>query len=167
MRIAVLTLSDRSARGERADASAPALIEWLGQKGYAVAESAVIPDDTATIVAKLSTWADSGRFDLILTTGGTGVAPRDVTPDATMQVVEKLIPGIGEVMRSRSLLKTPNAMLSRAVAGIRSSCLIINLPGSPKGAVENLEAVWQVIGHAVEKIRGDSSDCGERFTLTN
>jgi molybdopterin-guanine dinucleotide biosynthesis protein MobB len=159
MRISVLTLSDRSARGERADASAPALIEWLAEKGYAVVGSEIIPDDTTAIVDKLSSWADSGLYDLILTTGGTGVAPRDVTPDATMQVLDKVIPGIGEVMRSRSLLKTPNAMLSRAVAGIRSGCLIINLPGSPKGAVECLEAVWDAVPHGVAKIQGDPSDC--------
>ncbi len=159
MKIAILTLSDRSARGERADASAPALADWLAQRGYGVAQTEIIPDETAIIVSTLSQWADSGRFDLILTTGGTGVAPRDVTPDATLQVLDRVIPGIGEVMRSRSLLKTPNAMLSRAVAGIRSSCLIINLPGSPKGAVECLEAVWEAVPHGVAKIQGDPSDC--------
>lgn len=159
MKIAILTLSDRSARGERADASAPALIGWLAQQGYGVVQSAVIPDEHATIVAKLTEWADGGQLDLILTTGGTGVAPRDVTPEATLQVVQRVIPGIGEVMRARSLQKTPHAMLSRAVAGIRSSCLIINLPGSPKGAVECLEAVWEAVPHAVAKIQGDPSDC--------
>ena len=101
--------------------------------------------------------------ELIITTGGTGVSPRDVTPEATLQVVERTIPGIAELMRSKSLEKTPMASLSRACAGIRGRTLIINLPGSPKGAVENLEAVWQVIGHAVDKIRGDESDCGGRF----
>lgn len=159
IRIAILTLSDRSARGERADASAPALVDWLAQRGYGVSRSEISPDDAATIVVKLSEWADSGLFDLIVTTGGTGVAPRDVTPEATRQVVQRLIPGIAEVMRARSLLKTPHAMLSRAVAGIRANCLIINLPGSPKGAVECLEAVWDAVPHAVAKIQGDPSDC--------
>lgn len=159
MKIFILTLSDRSARGERADASAPALAVWLAQKGYKVAESEVIPDDFNTITDKLSDWADSGRCDLILTTGGTGVAPRDVTPEATLKVLEREIPGIAEVMRARSMQKTPNAMLSRAVAGIRSNCMIINLPGSPKGAVECLEAVWEAVPHGVAKIQGDQSDC--------
>lgn len=159
MKIAVLTLSDRSARGERADASAPALADWLAKQGYHVAHTEIIPDDAAPIVAKLTEWADSGRFDLILTTGGTGVAPRDVTPEATLQVLQRVIPGIAEVMRAKSLLKTPNAMLSRAVAGIRGNCLIINLPGSPKGAVECLEAVWEAVPHGVAKIQGDPSDC--------
>jgi len=159
MKIAVLTLSDRSARGERADASAPALVDWLAQRGYGVVQTEIIPDDTVTIVSTLSQWADSGRFDLILTTGGTGVAPRDVTPEATLQVLQRVIPGIGEQMRARSLQKTPHAMLSRAVAGIRGTCLIINLPGSPKGAVECLEAVWEAVPHGVAKIQGDPSDC--------
>lgn len=159
MKIAILTLSDRSARGERADASAPALADWLAQRGYGVVQTEIIPDDAPTIVAKLTEWADSGRFDLILTTGGTGVAPRDVTPEATLQVLQRVVPGIGEVMRARSLQKTPHAMLSRAVAGIRGTSLIINLPGSPKGAVECLEAVWEAVPHGVAKIQGDPSDC--------
>ncbi len=160
MRIALLTLSDRSAQGQRADASGPALAEWLTERGCKVACSGVIPDDAVLIAARLTEWADSGRFDLILTTGGTGVAPRDVTPEATMQVLHRLIPGIGEVMRARSMQHTPNSMLSRAVAGIRGGCLIINLPGSPKGAVECLEAVWDAVPHGVAKIQGDPSECG-------
>lgn len=159
MKIAILTLSDRSARGERVDASAPALADWLARHGHGAAQSKIIPDDAATIVSQLSLWADSGDFDLILTTGGTGVAPRDVTPEATLQVLQRVIPGIAEVMRAKSLLKTPHAMLSRAVAGIRAGCLIINLPGSPKGAVECLEAVWEAVPHGVAKIQGDPSDC--------
>lgn len=159
IKIAILTLSDRSARGERADASAPALTNWLAGRGYRVAQYAVIPDDHDTIVTKLSEWADSGQFDLILTTGGTGVAPRDVTPEATMQVLHRFIPGIGEAMRAQSMQQTPHAMLSRAVAGTRGNCLIINLPGSPKGAVECLEAIWGAVPHGVAKIQGDPSDC--------
>jgi len=127
-------------------------------------QAEVIPDDFGQIVAVLGAWADADKADLILTTGGTGVSPRDVTPEATMKVVERLIPGIGELMRMKSLEKTPMASLSRAVAGVRGQTLIINLPGSPKGALENLEAVWPVIGHAVEKIRGDEGDCGGRFS---
>ena len=141
----------------------PALAAWLAGKGVHTVQALIIPDKFDTIVSTLTEWADSDVADLILTTGGTGVSPRDVTPEATLHVVERVIPGIGELMRLKSLEKTPMASLSRAVAGIRRQVLIINLPGSPKGAVENLEAVWQVIGHAVEKIRGDEGDCGGRF----
>jgi len=166
MRAAILTLSDKGARGERVDASGPALSAWLAERGVTTVAAEVIADEYQQIIAKLTAWADSDTADLILTTGGTGVSPRDVTPEATMQVVTRLIPGMAELMRLRSMEKTKMAALSRAVVGIRAQSLIINLPGSPKGAVENLEAVWQVIGHAVEKIRGDSNDCGGRFDLT-
>jgi len=163
MRVAILTLSDKGARGERTDESGPALAAWLAEQGVRTVHSHIIPDDRETIVATLTQWADSNLADLILTTGGTGVSPRDVTPEATMQVADRLIPGMGELMRIKSLEKTPMASLSRAVAAIRGTTLIINLPGSPKGARENLEAVWQVVGHAVEKIQGDQRDCGGRF----
>jgi len=163
MRAAILTLSDKGARGERTDESGPALAAWLAEQGVRTVHSHIIPDDLDTIIATLKEWADGNVADLILTTGGTGVSPRDVTPEATMQVADRLIPGIGELMRIKSLEKTPMASLSRAVAVIRGRTLIINLPGSPKGARENLEAVWPVIGHAVEKIQGDQSDCGGRF----
>jgi len=163
MRAAILTLSDKGARGERTDESGPALAAWLAEQGVRTVHSHIIPDDRETIVATLTQWADSNLADLILTTGGTGVSPRDVTPEATMQVADRLIPGMGELMRIKSLEKTPMASLSRAVAAIRGTTLIINLPGSPKGARENLEAVWQVVGHAVEKIQGDQRDCGGRF----
>jgi molybdopterin adenylyltransferase len=163
MRAAILILSDKGSRGERVDESGPALAAWLAEQGVRTVRSHIIPDDLETIVATLSTWADADVADLILTTGGTGVSPRDVTPEATMKVADRLIPGIGELMRIKSLEKTPMASLSRAVAAIRGKALIINLPGSPKGARENLEAVWPVIGHAVEKIQGDQRDCGGRF----
>ena len=163
MRAAILTLSDKGARGERVDGSGPALASWLAERGVATVHAEMIPDDFGRIVAVLGAWADADTADLILTTGGTGVSPRDVTPEATMKVVERLIPGIGELMRLKSLEKTPMASLSRAVAGVRKQTLIINLPGSPRGALENLEAVWPVIGHAVEKIRGGEGDCGGRF----
>jgi molybdenum cofactor synthesis domain-containing protein len=155
----ILTLSDKGARGERVDLSGPALSDWLRPKGVETARYEMIPDDEGRIAEKLSEWADSGELDIILTTGGTGVSPRDVTPEATMKILDKLIPGLGELMRFKSLAKTPSAAISRAVAGIRGTTLIINLPGSPKGAVENLEAVWDAVPHAVAKIQGDPSDC--------
>jgi len=166
IRAAILTLSDKGARGERVDESGPALAAWLEKQGAVTMQTRIIADEFCQIVGVLSEWADQDVADLLLTTGGTGVSPRDVTPEATTQVAERLIPGIGELMRLRSLEKTPMASLSRAVAGIRGQTLIINLPGSPKGALENLEAVWSVVGHAVEKIRGDQSDCGGRFDRT-
>jgi molybdopterin-guanine dinucleotide biosynthesis protein MobB len=160
MKAAILTLSDRSSRGERADASGPALEKWLAERGVETVHSEIIPDDEETIVERLQEWADSGRFDLIVTTGGTGVSPRDVTPDATRRILHREIPGFGEAMRQESLKKTPHAMISRAVAGIRGKSLIINLPGSPKGAIENLEAVWKAVPHAVAKLQGDPEECG-------
>ena len=163
IRAAVLTLSDKGARGERVDESGPALAAWLAEKGVRTVHSHIIPDDFDTIVRTLTEWGDRDIADLILTTGGTGVSPRDVTPEATMKVCDRLIPGIGELMRLKSLEITPMAALSRAVAGIRKQSLIINLPGSPKGALENLAAIWPVIGHGVEKIRGDQRDCSGRF----
>jgi len=155
----ILTLSDKGARGERTDLSGPALTDWLGRHGVETAVYEMIPDDMELISAKLAEWADSGAMDIILTTGGTGVSPRDVTPEATMKILERVIPGLGELMRFRSIAKTPSAAISRAVAGIRGRTLIVNLPGSPKGAVENLEAVWDAVPHAVAKIQGDPSDC--------
>ena len=163
MRVAILTLSDKGARGERIDESGPALSAWLADKGVRTVHALVIPDDFDRIVEVLIEWADADSADLILTTGGTGVSPRDATPEATQRVVERVVPGLGELMRLKSLEKTVMAPLSRAMAGIRGRTLIVNLPGSPKGALENLEAVWPVIGHAVEKIRGDERDCGGRF----
>lgn len=159
MKAAILTLSDKGSRGERADASGPALVAWLAEQGVETVRTEIIPDEADLISARLAAWADAEDVDLILTTGGTGVSPRDVTPDATMTILDRLIPGFGEVMRMRSLQKTPNAMISRAVAGIRGTALIINLPGSPRGAVENLEAVWPAVPHAVEKIQGNTRDC--------
>ncbi|GAM11444.1 molybdopterin adenylyltransferase [Geobacter sp. OR-1] len=164
MKAALLILSDRGARGERADASGPALEQWLKLQGVATARCEVIPDEATLITARLTDWADSDEFDLILTCGGTGVSPRDVTPDATLPVLERVIPGFGEAMRASSLQKTPHAMISRAVAGIRGRSLIINLPGSPKGAIENLEAVWQAVPHCVAKIQGDPEECGQPRT---
>lgn len=159
MRAGILTLSDKGARGERTDLSGPALTDWLRPHGVETVLYEMIPDEEELISAKLREWADGGELDIILTTGGTGVSPRDVTPEATMKVLERVIPGLGELMRFRSLAKTPSAAISRAVAGIRGRTLIINLPGSPKGAVENLEAVWEAVPHAVAKIQGDPGEC--------
>ncbi len=159
MKAAILTLSDKGARGEREDRSGPALESWLTERGVTVLHTEIAPDELDVIFVKLEGWADSGVFDLILTTGGTGLSPRDVTPDATRKIVEREIPGFGEVMRRVSMEKTPHAMISRAIAGVRNRTLIINLPGSPGGAVENLAAVWPAVPHAVAKIKGDSSDC--------
>jgi molybdopterin adenylyltransferase len=159
MKAGILTVSDRSSRGEREDASGPALRAWLAERGVKEVRLDIVPDEEDRISAALRKWADEEGFEIILTTGGTGVSPRDVTPDATRKVLERTIPGFGERMRSKSLEKTPMAIVSRAVAGVRKQSLIINLPGSPKGAVENLEAVWDAVPHAVEKIRGDDSEC--------
>jgi molybdenum cofactor synthesis domain-containing protein len=159
MKAGILTLSDKGARGERKDLSGPALTEWLRPHGVETVLYEMIPDEESLISAKLVAWADNGQVDIILTTGGTGVSPRDVTPEATMKILDRVIPGLGELMRFRSLAKTPSAAISRAVAGIRGRTLIINLPGSPKGAVENLEAVWEAVPHAVAKIQGDPSEC--------
>lgn len=135
------------------------LEDYLRGHGVEVVRKAVCPDEESSIIEILTTWADEGAVDLILTTGGTGVAPRDVTPEATLTVVAKTIPGMAEAMRQASLKKTAHAMLSRAVVGIRGRTLIVNLPGSPKGALENLEAVLPALEHAVAKIQGDPSDC--------
>jgi len=161
MKAGVLTISDRSSQGLREDLGGPAVSRWLLEQGVTTACAEIVPDELEIIAAKLKDWADGGALDLILTTGGTGLSPRDVTPEATMQVLDRLIPGFGEQMRAESLKKTPMAILSRAVAGIRSRTLIVNLPGSPKGALENLEAIWGAVPHAVAKIQGDQGDCAD------
>jgi len=156
---AILTLSDKGSRGEREDLSGPALRNWLTERGVTVACMALMPDELEQIAALLEDWADRLRPDLILTTGGTGVSPRDLTPEATRRVIERELPGFAERMRMESLKKTPHAIISRAIAGIRGGTLIVNLPGSPKGAVENLAAIWPAIPHAIAKIQGDPADC--------
>ncbi len=156
--VGVLTLSDKGSKGERTDTSGP-IIQGLLDERYEVAIYEIVPDEKALIEAKLRDWSDQRRLSLILTTGGTGVAPRDVTPDATLAVIDKQVPGMAEAMRYASLQKTPMAVISRAVAGIRGTTLIINLPGSPKGAKECLEAVLPALPHALEKIAGDPEDC--------
>lgn len=155
IRFGILTLSDRSARGERLDASGPALVELIGAEGGSVVRQSLLPDEESTIRETLTAWADAGEMDVILTTGGTGFSPRDVTPEATRAVIERDAPGLAEAMRAASLKITPHAMLSRIVTGIRGKALIINLPGSPKGAVENLRVVLPILPHAVQLLHDD------------
>lgn len=155
LRIGVLTISDRSSKGERPDLSGPALIQAINDQGWQVSRQAIIPDDAATISQTLIDWVGDDMLDVLLTTGGTGFAPRDVTPEATQMVIERSAPGLVEAMRQASLQQTPHAMLSRAVAGIRGKTIIVNLPGSPRAAVENLNVLLPVIPHAVELLRED------------
>ena len=156
---AVLTVSDRRFRGERPDAGGPLVAELLRAAGYDVVQTAVVPDDQPQIEAILRAWSDDPPVDLLVTTGGTGFSPRDVTPEATLAVCDRLTPGIPEAMRYASLQITPRAMLSRAQAGIRKQTLIINLPGSPKAARENLEAVLPALSHGLEILSGRPADC--------
>lgn len=155
----VITVSDKGSRGERKDTSGPEIAGMMQQIGIEVVGTQIIPDEREMIRSTLIQWSDGGKIDLILTTGGTGVSPRDVTPDATRQVIDREIPGMGEEMRRRSAAITPHAMISRAMAGIRGRTLIINLPGSPKGARENLGVLLPALAHAIEKIKGDTRDC--------
>ena len=158
---AVLTVSDRSFRGERPDAGGPLVAELLKNGGYEVTVTAIVPDEQAQIEEKLCQIADSGEIQLLVTTGGTGFAPRDVTPEATLAVCDRLTPGIPEAMRYASMQVTNRAMLSRAQAGIRKGTLIINLPGSPKAAKENLEAVLPALSHGLEMLSGRPADCAK------
>lgn len=160
IRTAILTLSDKGAAGERADESGKLIGEMITGIDGAVSYYEILPDEKALIVSALIRLSDSGEIDLILTTGGTGVAPRDVTPDATLEVIDRELPGMAEAMRAESLRKTPHAMISRAVAGIRKKTLIVNLPGSPKAVRENLSVILPALPHALEKIKGDPADCG-------
>jgi len=159
MKAGILTISDKGSRQERVDTSGPAVTAVLKEIGAVIEKYEIIPDENDVIARKLVEYADELRLDLVVTTGGTGVAPRDVTPDATRMVIEKEIPGMAEAMRMESLKKTPHAVISRALAGIRGRTLIINLPGSPRGATENLRAILDAIPHAIAKIQGDPADC--------
>ena len=163
LKIAILTVSDRSSRGEREDLSGPALQAEINRLGWQLSLTAIVPDEVSQIAQVLAEWADSGQAEVILTTGGTGFAPRDVTPEATRQVIERLTPGLDEAMRAASLKITAHAMLSRAVSGIRKRTLIINLPGSPRGAVETLNVIVPVLPHAVDLLReAGSAEGGHR-----
>ena len=158
---AVVTISDRCFQGLRPDEGGPLVVKILTDAGYAVAETVLVPDEQPEIEADLRRLADEGSYPLIVTTGGTGFAPRDVTPEATLAVCERLTPGIPEAMRYASLQVTPRAMLSRAQAGIRGRSLIVNLPGSPKAARENLEAVLPTLAHGLEMLSGRLADCAK------
>jgi molybdenum cofactor synthesis domain-containing protein len=160
MKVGILTVSDKGARGEREDRSGPAIREVVAAAGGEVVRYRVVPDETGPIRAALVEWADEG-IDIVLTTGGTGFSPRDWTPEATQAVIERETPGISEAIRLAGMKKTPTAMLSRAVAGIRKSTLIINLPGSEKAVRESLEAILPALPHAVEILRGRAGDCGK------
>ena len=155
IRFGILTLSDRSSRGERADASGPALARLIEAESWSIVKQSILPDDETAIRDLLISWADGEEMDVIVTTGGTGFSPRDVTPEATRAAIQREVPGMAEAMRAASLKVTPHAMLSRIVTGIRGKTLIINLPGSPKGAVENLQVVIPVLPHAVQLLHED------------
>jgi molybdenum cofactor synthesis domain-containing protein len=154
MRVSVLTISDSVSAGKSADRSGPAVVARCEALGWKVIASAVLADDRPAIETFLKHTADSGEVDLILTTGGTGVGPRDITPEATEAVVERLIPGFAERMRAVGLAKTPRAILSRAAAGIRGQSIIVNLPGSPTGAVESLDVIADLLPHAIDVLHG-------------
>jgi molybdopterin adenylyltransferase len=156
---AVLTISDKGATGQRKDESGALVADMLAKAGYAVEKQDVVPDDEQKIAQCLIDWVDREGIRLIVTTGGTGVSPTDVTPEAMLRVVEFQIPGMAEAMRAESMKKTPHAMLSRAMAGVRKTSLIINLPGSPAGAQENLAAVLPALSHGLAKIGGDPTEC--------
>jgi len=155
LRFGILTISDRSSRGERPDLSGPALADAVRARGWLASLADVAPDDRLTVASTLTGWCARGDLDVILTTGGTGFAPRDVTPEATRDVIEREAPGLAEAIRAESLKVTAHAMLSRGLAGIRGKTIIVNLPGSPKGAVESLQVVAGVLEHAVALVRED------------
>ena len=155
----ILTISDKGSRGEREDKSDEAIREIISQFGARFVDYAIVPDEKEVIKKKLVEWADKGGVDMIITTGGTGLGPRDVTPEATLDVIDKIIPGFSEAMRAKSLRKTPHAMLSREVCGIRDKTLIINLPGSPKAVQECLPVILPALPHAIEVIKGEAAEC--------
>ncbi len=162
IKTAILTISDKGSKGERQDGTGVALKDILDPKSYNVDYYKIIPDDIDKIIEELVYLCDELKVNLILTNGGTGFSKRDVTPEATMKVIEKNVPGIAEAMRSESLKITPKAMLSRAVSGIRQDTLIVNLPGSPKGAVENLQAILPALPHGIDILIGKASECAAK-----
>lgn len=158
--VGIITVSDKGSRGERVDKSGPTIEEMIKQVGGRVEKYVIVPDEKHEIKEAIIDMSDKLRLNIILTTGGTGFSQRDVTPEATLEVIERHVPGIPEAMRARSLLITPKAMLSRAQAGIRKQTLIINLPGSPKGVRENLEVIIPALKHGIEILTGQASECG-------
>jgi molybdenum cofactor synthesis domain-containing protein len=158
LRLAILTISDAGSRGERADTSGDAIAAWAAEKGYQLAGRALVPDETGRIAAAIAAWADSDSADLVLTTGGTGLTPRDVTPEATRAVLDREAPGIAEAMRMTAYPRFPRAALSRGVAGVRGRTLIVNLPGSTGGVKDGLAVLSDLVEHAVELVRGQRTD---------
>src|SRR5512136_31408 len=155
----VLTISDKGSQGKRVDESGKAAVSLLQGAGCSVVQTKIVPDDRQQIALTLIEWADKGSLSLIVTSGGTGLSPRDVTPQAMKEVIDFEVPGMAEAMRAESLKKTLHAMISRAMVGVRKRCLIINLPGSPGGVKDNLSVVLPALKHALEKLAGDTSDC--------
>jgi molybdenum cofactor synthesis domain-containing protein len=160
IRVGIITASDKGAVGERKDTSSEVIRELVEKQGWQVVEYTIVPDEQIELEAKMLNWCDNYKVDLLLTTGGTGLSRRDVTPEATLNIAERLVPGIAEAMRYFSLQITKRAMLSRGVSVIRKNTLIINLPGSPKGVKENLEVIIDTLGHGLDILKGEASECG-------
>ncbi len=158
LNLGILTISDKGWQGQRQDKSGQVISDSLSLVDSQVVKYEVVPDEVAIITNKLAQWADEGKVDIILTTGGTGLGPRDVTPEATLSIVDKVVPGFAEAMRMKTFNTTPFAILSRAMAGVRGKCLIINLPGSPRAVQECLEVILPAIPHAVEIIKGEVTE---------
>lgn len=162
IKVGILTISDKGSKGERVDGTGPAIKNMLEENGYHMEYYKIIPDEIEKIEEELIYLSDELKIELVLTNGGTGFSERDVTPEATRNVIQKYVPGIGEAMRMKSLEITPKAMLSRAIAGIRNKTLIINLPGSPKGATENLGFIMPALKHGIEILTGEASECARK-----
>lgn len=158
MRIGILTISDLGAQGRRADTSGDAIVTWSTANSYEIVVRSTVPDEAGQVAGKLARWADSGQVDVILTTGGTGLSPRDITPEATITVLDRAAPGIAEALRARSAPRFPRAWLSRGVAGTRGKTLIVNLPGSPGGVKDGLAVLDEILNHAVQLVRDERTD---------